>query len=328
MINQTDYPELEPGTVPADEMTIRPQSNFVNILVLRELESHAVFTTNGEDADIATVSLNSDEGSQDYAPGLMFMRKQTGSDRRFGKALQRDLGLFEEDEDECTMQVNEMCQDCPECILYGSAAGDDAISITSRVMYDTAYTLRDATVVIDEKFQNAPGGDYAKTAEATIREPDFFEPGTLFPSVVTLRDATPAELAFVLGITRKNKRYGATTSRIGRTKNHVLGVYAGSEEGPANLELTRDAIRRLQHDPAVEYDSLHDVTSAENLDPERVADHVRESFEESITADNLDLNRVSDDTVSQLIDIATGDEFADVLTEQREHSRQFLPDPE
>jgi CRISPR-associated protein Csc2 len=328
MIDHDTHPELESGTVAPDEMNLRPQNNFVNILVLRELQSHAVFTTNGQDADLASVAVGDDDDRDEYSPGLMFMRKQTGSDRRFGKALQRDLGLFDDDEDDCTMQVNEMCQDCPECILYGSAAGDDAISITSRVMYDTAYTLRDATVIIDEKFQNAPGGDYAKTAEATIREPDFFEPGTLFPSVVTLRDATPAELAFVLGITRKNKRYGATTSRIGRTKNHILGVYAGSEEGPANLELTRDAIRRIRSDPSVEYDSLQDVTSAENLDPERVAEHVRESFEESISADGLDLSRVSDETVSELINIATGDEFGDVLAEQREYSRQFLPDPE
>ena len=331
MIDQTDHPELEPGTVPADEMTIRPQSNFVNILVLRELESHAVFTTNGEDADIATVSLNSDEGSQDYAPGLMFMRKQTGSDRRFGKALQRDLGLFEEDEDECTMQVNEMCQDCVECILYGSAASSNEgsdVSITSRVMYDTAYTLRDASIVIDEKFQNAPGDDYAKSAEATIREPDFFEPGTMFPSVVTLRDATPAELAFVLGITAKNKRYGATTSRLGRVNNRILGLYVGNEEGPANLELTREAIARLQSDTNTEYESVVDVVMAETLSPSRVTKHVQGAFEDAIEADGLDLERVAEDTVESLLATATGDELADVLAEQRYHSQTFLDQAE
>lgn len=328
MIDHDTYPELERGTVASDAMNLRPQNNFVNILVLRELQSHAVFTTNGEDADLASVAVGDGDERDEYSPGLMFMRKQTGSDRRFGKALQRELGLFDDDEDECTMQVNEMCQDCPECILYGSAAGDDAVSITSRVMYDTAYTLRDATVVIDEKFQNAPGGDYAKTAEATIREPDFFEPGTLFPSVVTLRDATPTELAFVLGITRKNKRYGATTSRIGRTKNHILGVYTGSEEGAANLELTRDTIKRLRNDSETNYESLQDVTSAENLDPDRVAGHVRRSFEDTIAEDSLDLELVSDETVEEVIEIATGEEFIEALTEQREHSRQFLPDTE
>jgi len=328
MIDHETYPELERGTVAPDEMTLRPKNNFVNILVLRELQSHAVFTTNGQDADLANLAVGDGDERSEYSPGLMFMRKQTGSDRRFGKALQRDLGLFDEDEDECTMQVNEMCQDCPECILYGSAAGDDAISITSRVVYDTAYSLRDATVVIDEKFQNAPGGDYAKSAEATIREPDFFEPGTLFPSVVTLQDTTPAELAFVLGITRKNKRYGAATSRLGRTKNHILGVYAGSEEGPANLELTRDAILRLRDDSETEYDSIRGVTGAENLDPQRVANQIKDSFDETITADGLDLKEVSEGTVSELIDVATSEDFVDVLAEQREYSRSFLPEAE
>jgi len=321
MIDHDTYPELEPGTVPADDMTVQPQSNYLNILVLRELQSHAVFTTNGQDADIASVPV----GDGDYSPGLMFMRKQTGSDRRVGKALQRDLGLFGEDEDECTMQVNEMCQDCPECILYGSAAssGDQELSITSRVMYDTAYTLRDASVVIDEKFQNAPGDDYAKSAEATIREPDFFEPGTLFPSVVTLHDATPAEVAFVLGITRRNKRYGAATSRLGRVDNHVLGVYVGNEEGPANLELTRGAIERFV-DENEEFDSWRDVVRAETLSPDAVAEHVMTTFEDSIDRDHLGLERVSGETVDELLEAATDESFADVLTEQREQSRAFL----
>lgn len=331
MINQETYTELEPGTVPANKMTIRPRSNFVNILVLRELESHAVFTTNGEDADIATVALNTEEGKQDYAPGLMFMRKQTGSDRRYGKAIQRDLGLFTDDEDECTMQVNEMCQDCVECILYGSAASSDEgsdVSITSRVMYDTAYTLRDASVVIDEKFQNAPGDDFAKSAEATIREPDFFEPGTLFPSVVTLRDATPAELAFVLGITAKNKRYGGTTSRLGRVNNRILGVYVGSEEGPANLELTRRTIGQLRDDDATSHESVTDVIMSETLSSSRTASHVRGMFESAIETDGLDLQRVSDGTVDELIEIATSDTLGDVLAEQREQSRAFLDQAE
>lgn len=328
MIDHDTYPELERGTVAPDEMTLKPQNNFVNVLVLRELQSHAVFTTNGQDADLANLAVGDGDDREEYSPGLMFMRKQTGSDRRFGKALQRELGLFDDDEDECTMQVNEMCQDCPECILYGSAAGDDAISITSRVIYDTAYSLRDATVVVDEKFQNAPGGDYAKTAEATIREPDFFEPGTLFPCVVTLQDTTPAELAFVLGITRKNKRYGAATSRLGRTKNHILGVYTGSEEGPANLELTRDTIKKLRDDEDTGYESVRDVTGAENLDPHLVADHVTAAFEETLSTAGLDLERVSDETVEDILEIATSDELGDLLTDQREYSRDFLPEAE
>jgi CRISPR-associated protein Csc2 len=323
MFDYDTYPNLENGTVAPDEMTIAPQNNFTSVLVLRELESHAIFTTDGQSADLASVAVGSGDDRETYSPGLMFMRKQTGSDRRFGKALQRDLLNIE-----CTMQVNGMCQDCVECILYGSAASDDAdqaLSITSRVMYDTAYTLRDATAAIDEKFQNAPGDDYAKEAEATIREPDFFEPGTLFPSVITLRDATPAELAFVLGITAKNKRYGAATSRLGRVKNHILGVYTGSEEGPANLGLTRDVIQRLRDDDTIGSETIQDVITASAHDPELVGEHLQQAFEGRINAErgSLDIERVPSETVDGLTAAATGDDLADVLETQREASRAF-----
>ncbi|ELZ96024.1 type I-D CRISPR-associated protein Cas7/Csc2 [Haloferax sulfurifontis] len=324
MFDHDTYPELERGTVSRDEMTIAPKNNFTNVLVLRELESHAVFTTDGQSADLANVAVGLGDDRETYSPGLMFMRKQTGSDRRFGKSLQRDLL-----QTECTMQVNGMCQDCVECILYGSAASDDAdqqLSITSRVMYDTAYTLRDATVTIDEKFQNAPGDDYAKTAEATIREPDFFEPGTLFPSVITLRDATPEELAFVLGITAKNKRYGAATSRLGRVKNHILGVYTGSEEGPANLGLTRDVVTRLRDSDETSADSIQDVITAAAHDPQLVGDHLQSAFDDRVNTERggLDLERVPDDTVDDLLETATSDSLADVLETQLDASRAFL----
>lgn len=326
MFDYETHPELERGTVHRDEMSIAPQSNFTNILVLRELESHAVFTTDGENADLASVAVGSGADRETYSPGLMFMRKQTGSDRRFGKSLQRNLINTD-----CTMQVNSMCQDCVECILYGSAASDadEALSITSRVMYDTAYTLRDATAAIDEKFQNAPGDDYAKGAEATIREPDFFEPGTLFPSVVTLRDATPEELAFVLGITAKNKRYGAATSRLGRVKNHILGVYTGSEEGPANLGLTRDVIRRLRDDGSTGYSSIREVITASAHDPAIVGEYLKAAFEDRIEQERggLDIEPVPEETVSDLVATASGDSLAEILETQLEASREFLTQP-
>jgi len=134
-----------------------PGTNYTTILVLRELESHAVFTTNGQDADIASLSVVGDDSSIEYSPGLMFMRKQTGSDRRMGKAIQRELLKYDRPD---SMEVNDMNPKSVESALYGSAAsGDDDVDIgvTSRVMYDTAFTVRDASACIDEKFQNAPG---------------------------------------------------------------------------------------------------------------------------------------------------------------------------
>ena len=300
--------QLDDGTV--EELTNKPENNYVSILILRELESNAVFTTNGQDADLGTISLNDDE----YNPVLMFMRKQSGSDRRFAKSMQREIleGV------ECTMDVNKMCQECPECVMYGSAASntDRNISITSRVMYDTAYSLRDAKKVVEEKFQNAPGDNYSQEtsgddAMTGIREPDFVQPGTMFPSVVTLKDATPEEVAFFLSTTMKNKRYGATSSRQGRTKNHILGIYTGDEEGPSNLAVTKKTIELLGEE-TVEQDTL---------DSETVQETVKQAFDELVEEDYLDCEEV-DDKEEILEDVR--DNIEEYLKKQKDKSRNFV----
>ena len=153
--------ELKPGLV--DQLINNPSAHYIQILLLRELQSSAIFTTNGQDADITTVGIHADDGLVDYSPVMMFKRKQTGSDRRKGKELQRNLIGIED-----TMAVNEMNQVSPESILYGSAAGEKAISVTSRVMYDTAYSIRDSSVLVEEKFQNA---DFSASMPSIISRP-------------------------------------------------------------------------------------------------------------------------------------------------------------
>lgn len=220
----------------------KPKENYVSVLILRELKSAARFTTDGIEANSAVIRI----GGIEETVGKLFGRKQVASDRRKAKALQRTLISDEMGKvmdkngwKGCTMKVNEMCQKCPECALFGSAASEGGVSITSRVMYDEAYTIRALSAIVDEFFQNAPGDDYAKEATSAIREPDFFKEGTLFPCVVTLKDATPEEVLFFLNVTDRNSRYGATTTRFGKTQNHILGIYASHREGPSSLEVSK-----------------------------------------------------------------------------------------
>ena len=309
--------KLEKGLV--KELTNNPGNRFVNILVLRELQSNAVFTTNGQDADVVTLTVNDGDESMNYSPAIMFMRKQTGSDRRFGKAMLRTLlGV------ECTMQVNKMCQKCLECVLYGSAASEDVKetkSVTSRVMYDTAFTIRDSSVIIEEKFQNAPGDGYAKESTTAIREPDFFNPGVLFPCVITLRDATFAELLFILSITLKNKRYGAVTTRIGRVKNHILGIYAGSEEGPSNLELTTGVIRKL----AEETDqSLEAIVTSSTLDVGSVVRHTKSVFDDLVEKERLEITGLGESDLNTILASLTDEMMKDVFGKQNKMSGEFI----
>lgn len=301
-----------------EELINEPSAHYVHILLLRELQSSAIFTTNGQDADIATVGIGAEDGLVDYSPVMMFKRKQTGSDRRKGKELQRNLAGIED-----TMNVNEMTQDSPESMLYGSAAGDEAISVTSRVMYDTAYSIRDSSAIVEEKFQNAPGDQFAKGATTAIREPDFIVPGTVFPCVVTLRDATFDELVFVLGITKMNKRYGAATSRIGRMENHVLGIYCGIEEGPANLILSQEVARRLaMENGGLTSETLNNVLYGPVLDIAKVKGHIKQAFDDDL--ENLNVEALSDKETKELLGYVTSESLKESLERQKVLSTQFF----
>ena len=308
--------KLSTGLV--ENLINEPSAHYIHVLLLRELQSSAIFTTSGQDADIATVGIVADGELVDYSPVMMFKRKQTGSDRRKGKELQRNLIDMKD-----TMNVNEMTQDSPESILYGSAAGDEAISVTSRVMYDTAYSIRDSSVVVEEKFQNAPGDEFAKGATTAIREPDFIVPGTLFPCVITLRDVTFDELVFVLGITKMNKRYGAATSRIGRMENHILCIYYGMEEGPANLILSQEVSRRMaMENGGLTKENLNKVLYAPVLNVDEVKRLVKQAFDDDIQT--LNIKSLDDADVEKLLEYTTDETLKQALENQKTRASEFL----
>lgn len=322
MTSQAILDALDSGTADEDNIPMQPENDCVTILVLRELKSHAIFTTNGEDADLATLALANEDETLEYSAGTMFMRKQTGSDRRRGKEIQRDwLGVDD------SMKVNEMNPESPESVLYGSAANNDSdasLSVTSRAWYDTAYSVRDAGTIIDEKFQNAPGGEYAKGPTPGIREPDFYEPGTLFPCTITLKDATAAEVLFVLAVTLMNKRYGASTSRLGRVKNHVIDIYVGEEEGPSNLELTEELIRRFSSD----YGGLAGVVQAAALPVTDAKTHMQETYQDYVDELNVRTDRVPEDVREEMKATAKSDELKDILTDHQDVAKAFIEKPD
>lgn len=215
-----------------------------------------------------------------------------------------------------------MCQRCPECALFGSAASDEGISITSRVMYDEAYTIRSIGTIVEEYFQNAPGDDYAKRATSAIREPDFFKEGTLFPCVVTLRDVTPEEVFFVLNITDRNARYGATGTRFGKTRNHILGIYASHREGPSSLEVTRGIAVALANsigasgekssEPA---DRLRGVMTADTLSIELVTRAAVQVYEDLANKQRIAYVKSDADEISSILDEMKDDAVVKTILE-------------
>jgi CRISPR-associated protein Csc2 len=308
----------------------KPKENYVNILILRELKSAARFTTDGTQANSATIRI----GTIEETVGKLFGRKQVASDRRKAKALQRTLITEEMQKvvpnwNGCTMKVNEMCQKCPECVLFGSAASDEGMSITSRVMYDEAYTIRAISAIVEEFFQNAPGDDYAKTPTPGIREPDFFKEGTLFPCAVTLKDATIEEVMFFLNITDRNSRYGATGTRFGKVQNHILGVYAGHREGPSSLEITREIALKLAGKKVIQngtelQDELKNVMYSDTLDVNEIKDLSVKVYEELSKIHRISYNKVDETKVSKILSELTDDVVKEALVNQIDKIQAFI----
>jgi CRISPR-associated protein Csc2 len=298
----------------------KPKQNYVSILILRELQSAARFTTDGTEANSAIIRV----GEIEETVGKLFGRKQVASDRRVAKALQRTLiqdkmnaAVKKGTWDGCSMVVNSMCQRCPECALFGSAASDEGISITSRVMYDEAYTIRSISTIVEEYFQNAPGDDYAKGATSAIREPDFFKEGTLFPCVVTLKDVTPEEVLFFLNITDRNARYGATGTRFGKTRNHILGVYASRREGPSSLEVTRGiAVTLANSSPDEDLEKqLKEIMTADTLPVESVTGAAIQVYEDLADKQRIAYVKSGTDEVSAILDEMKDDAVVKVILE-------------
>ncbi len=315
----------------------KPKENYVNILVLRELKSAARFTTDGTQANSATIRI----GNTEETVGKLFGRKQVASDRRKAKALQRtlitenmkkavkDWNKNAADWNGCTMKVNEMCQKCPECALFGSAASEESVSITSRVMYDEAYTIRALSAIVEEFFQNAPGDDYTKEPTSAIREPDFFKEGTLFPCVVTLKDATIEEVMFFLNVTDRNSRYGATGTRFGKVQNHILGVYASHREGPSSLEITREialklaGIKAKQNGTKIE-EELKKVMYSDTLDTNEIKGLSIKVYEELSKKHRIKCNKVGEAEVSKVLSELTDDVVKEALITQIGKIKTFV----
>jgi CRISPR-associated protein Csc2 len=59
----------------------KPQQNYINILILRELQSAARFTTDGLEANSAVIRI----GEIEETVGKLFGRKQVASDRRIAR---------------------------------------------------------------------------------------------------------------------------------------------------------------------------------------------------------------------------------------------------
>src|SRR5205807_8458257 len=105
------------------------QNRYVQIIVLRETKSHAIFTTEGQTLDVERLQAGI-TNRQQIDRVVMYKRKQVAPERRTGKALLRDLNILvdadtgkkekgnKQKRSDCQI-MGASCGRCPDCILYG-----------------------------------------------------------------------------------------------------------------------------------------------------------------------------------------------------------------
>ncbi|HBB32364.1 MAG TPA: type I-D CRISPR-associated protein Cas7/Csc2 [Cyanobacteria bacterium UBA8803] len=248
-----------------EQIPLFRQNKYVQILVLRETKSYAIFTTEGDalDTEQLQAGYTDTNAKKTIDRVVMFKRKQIAPERRTGKALLRQFGLVGDGNGEpksspkaCYLMEG-MCGECPDCVLYGFAAVQGESSQKSRLLTDSAFTLRSYTQIQKmiklNAIQDKTEGGVAGSAFA---ERDTLIPQVFLPCVETLVDVTPDEFVYVLGNILQTTRYGAEANREGYIRNHVVGISFGNVEKLSNLDLTQRLYDKLAGEGQLA-DALH-----------------------------------------------------------------------
>jgi CRISPR-associated protein Csc2 len=238
--------------VPAIPRT--PTARYASVILLRETKSYAIFTTEGgeqQDVEQVPAGLTHPESTSRL---VMFKRKQVAPERRTGKALLRQYGVFpyaiqdgqvlygEEATqvnghyDDCYLTAG-LCSHCPDCLIYGYAAIEGEGARKARVMTDTCFSVRPYEIIQKQVKFNVI--DEATHTSGTITEYDYATPGIFLPAVETTVDLTVDEFVYVLGNILRTTRYGKESTRQGFVRNHMLAVAFSDVELFSNLEFTQ-----------------------------------------------------------------------------------------
>jgi CRISPR-associated protein Csc2 len=229
---------------------------------------------------------------------VMFKRKQVAPERRTGKALLRQYGVFPyaiatggsrgpsivygsdeitkaqeeakgrkdskvEVQEDCYL-IAGMCAHCVDCLTYGYAAVEGQGARKARVLTDSCFSVRPYPLVTERKKFNYI--DEKDHTSGTITEFDHTRPHTFFPCIVTTVDLTLDEFVYVLNNLLRTSRYGKEVAHIGLMENHILTVAFSDVELFSNLEFSQafyDAFKESTEIKMEEELSLQDFLTHE-----------------------------------------------------------------
>ncbi len=231
-----------------DLFKIIPQSYFVDdlkkntlgtikIAVLREVIGNAIIRSNYPDETI-TFKL-SDKKDVVEVPA----RKMKSREKLLGLKICREFDVVDENLRYNVIKKSEQLAN-PNSILFGDSVTEsgDSVAITSRVIYDWAYSIRDVAEVTSTLQHNAlsEGGTMWNEEEGKLRQSlfqvQYVKPGTFLPHFLVVENVTPELFVHLMTCIMRQSRYFAqsTTNSPSNIKNHILGVGFSKFEQPIN----------------------------------------------------------------------------------------------
>lgn len=234
-----------------------PKGHYASLLIVRKTESETIFRTEGSGEGLVKETVIA--GIRNTNPMrrvVISKRKQTAVERRVGREILREHGLLKMaktskgEEQICALNTNAPCGKCIDCMLYGYAVGGGGAQ-KSRVMTEDAYSIGPVSQVTDRRTFNATFDNgtmrnpITNEPSTSINEDEFVLPETHFLDIETLKDVTVGELQYVIGNILRSSRYGAISSRMGKTRNILAAIVFSDTEIFSNLELTQHVYDRL-----------------------------------------------------------------------------------
>ena len=187
----------------------------------------------------ATIILNTADGRElvEIPP-----RKLKSREKLLGLMLCREFGVVDEKVRYNVFEGAEMLNN-PNSALFGdtSTKSGDTAGLTSRAIYDWAYSLRDVKDITEKLQHNALSEAGTMIDETTgemrqsLYSTEYILPGTVFPHFITVDNIAPELFIHLLSSVLNQHRYGAqTTTNANNMINHLVAIGFADFEKPIN----------------------------------------------------------------------------------------------
>lgn len=208
----------------------------IKIAILREVTGNLIIRSNYADE---TITFKAGE-NRDIVE--IPARKLKSREKLLGLKICREFNIVDSEFRYNVIKKSEQLGN-PNSILFGDSVteSNDAVGITSRAIYDWAYSIRDVDEITETLQHNAlsEGGTMWNEEEGKLRQSlfqvQYIKPGTLFPHFITIENVTPELFIHLLSCILFENRYGAqSTTLSSNMKNHILGFGLSKFEQPIN----------------------------------------------------------------------------------------------